>query len=134
MKSVDRYGTVDDYMEIIIQTGLLALFGPLFPASIFVAFIWNVIELQTDKNKLLLYSQRPAPLDESSIGIWNVLLEFLSNFSIIYNTGLMYMQATNYNPISSRYSKITVFLAILLTAFIIRYLIETLIPEIPFEL
>lgn len=56
MKSVDRYGTVDDYMEIIIQAGLLALFGPLFPAAMFVGFIWNILELQTDKNKLLLYS------------------------------------------------------------------------------
>lgn len=100
MKSVDRYGTVDDYMEIINQAGLLALFGPLFPASMFVGFIWNILEMQTDKNKLLLYSQRPIPLDQSSIGIWNVLLDFLSNFAVIYNSGLMYLMAKTYPAIS----------------------------------
>jgi hypothetical protein len=43
-------------MEIIIQSGLLGLFSPLFPASMFIGFVWNSLEMQTDKMKLIKYS------------------------------------------------------------------------------
>lgn len=49
----ERYGTVDDYMEITLQYSMLSLFGMTFPMCFFIAFLWNVLELQTDKLKLL---------------------------------------------------------------------------------
>ena len=73
-------------------------------------------------------------MDQSSIGIWNVLLEFLSNFAVIYNSGLMYLMAKTYPAIKNEFSDITIFLGILVTAFVLRYIIETLTPEVSFEL
>jgi hypothetical protein len=34
---------------------MLCLFGTTFPMCFFVAFLWNVLELQTDKLKLMQY-------------------------------------------------------------------------------
>lgn len=45
VKSSDRYGTVDDYMEICIQLALLALYGTLYPMSYFVGLVWNILEM-----------------------------------------------------------------------------------------
>lgn len=39
--------------------------------------------MQTDRDKLIKYMQRPIPKDESSIGIWYQLLGFISNVSVL---------------------------------------------------
>jgi hypothetical protein len=41
----ERYGTVDDYMELLIQYSMISLFGIMFPMCFFIAFIWNALEL-----------------------------------------------------------------------------------------
>lgn len=43
--SPERYGTVDDYMEILLQYSMLCLFGMQFPMCFAIAFIWNALEL-----------------------------------------------------------------------------------------
>ena len=68
---------------------MLALFGFTFPMSFFIGFIWNALELQTDKIKLFEYTQRPLPLGEKSIGVWNGILEFLSYVSLLTNSALI---------------------------------------------
>ncbi len=62
---------------------MIALLGITFPLCFFIAFIWNALELQTDKIKLLNYMQRPLPLGERSIGVWNGVLEILSYASLL---------------------------------------------------
>jgi Calcium-activated chloride channel len=79
----EHYGTVDDYMEILIQYTMLTLFGATFPMSYFLAFIWNVFELHTDKYKLIHYTQRPLPLSENSIGVWNNVMDLLSLWGVL---------------------------------------------------
>lgn len=73
-ESPDVYGTVNDYLEIILQYALLILFGQGFPLVFLLAFAWNVMELQTDKLKLFDDTQRPIPYDEQSIGTWNDIM------------------------------------------------------------
>ena len=68
---------------------MLCLFGISFPFCFPIAFIWNVLELQTDKMKLLHDMQRPLPLGEKSIGVWNAVLEGLSYLGILVNCGIM---------------------------------------------
>lgn len=43
--SPERYGTVDDYMEITLQYSMLVLFGMTYPLCFIIAFFWNVLEL-----------------------------------------------------------------------------------------
>jgi len=58
---MDIYGTVDEYLEMCIQFSLLSLFGMIFPLSFIIAFIWDVMELQTDKHILIKFKKRPVP-------------------------------------------------------------------------
>ncbi|EGR30499.1 hypothetical protein IMG5_130500 [Ichthyophthirius multifiliis] len=87
--SADIYGTVNEYQEICIQFSLLSIFGIVFPIGFIIAFIWNVMELQTDKSKLMKYKQRPIPLKEFSLGSWMNVLELCSYLSIMSNSGLI---------------------------------------------
>ena len=57
---------------------MLALFGTMYPLAFIISFFWNVLELQTDKIKLLRYMQRPIPMSEKTIGVWNGVLEMLA--------------------------------------------------------
>lgn len=132
--SPERYGTVDDYMEIILQYSLLALFGMSFPMSLFIAFLWNVLELQTDKMKLLNYMQRPLPLGERTIGVWNGILELLSYLSLMSNTGLMSFMSTRIlDSSSSLGSPIAYFLILLIVNFFFRFMENSLFGEISYQ-
>ena len=86
MISQDHYGTVDDYMEIIIQFGFISLFGMTFPLCFLISFVLNILELQTDKLKLMTLLQRPIPITDTTIGIWNDILDFISYLGMLNNT------------------------------------------------
>ncbi|CAD8106362.1 unnamed protein product [Paramecium primaurelia] len=132
--SPERYGTVDEYMEITLQYSMLVLFGTTFPLCFFIAFIWNVVELQTDKLKLLNDMQRPLPLGESTIGVWNDVLEGLAYLSLVSNSGLISYsrdRIVDYNP---TISLLAFFIIILLSNFFLRYIEGSIFGEIPYEI
>ena len=82
-------GTVDDYMELVIQFSFLTLFGLAFPVSFLLAFVTNVAEIQVDKLKLTKFSRRPFPQGASNIGNWLIILEVITFFGIFCNAGLI---------------------------------------------
>ena len=92
--SLDKYGTVDDYLEINLQFCLLVLFGIVFPLGFLVALIWNILELQTDKAKMLKYIQRPVPVSENTIGTWLSILELSTYIAICSNSAIVTFTAS----------------------------------------
>lgn len=113
---------------------MLALFGPSFPLCFPIAFIWNVLELQTDKLKLLNDMQRPLPLGESSIGVWNGVLEGLSYFSLVANSGVIAYsreRIQDYDPIMST---LFFFLLVLLGNFFLRFVEYGIFGDVSFEI
>jgi hypothetical protein len=68
-ESQDIYGTVEDYMEICISYSFFALYGVGDPIIFSFGILIMLLEIHTDKLKLLKYSRRPSPLGEKSIGI-----------------------------------------------------------------
>lgn len=113
---------------------MLVLFGTTFPLCFFIAFIWNVVELQTDKLKLLNDMQRPLPLGESTIGVWNDVLEGLAYLSLVSNSGLISYsrdRIVDYNP---TISLLAFFIIILLSNFFLRYIEGSIFGEIPYEI
>ncbi len=76
-------------MEITIQYSMLALFGTMYPFAFVISFIWNLLELQTDKIKLLKFMQRPIPMSERTIGAWNGVLEMLAYMQLLSNSGML---------------------------------------------
>lgn len=82
-------GTVDDYGEIIVQYGFVALFGLAFPLAAVVNLVNNLLEFRTDTFKILAVSQRPPAEIGTSIGRWMDIVSFLSNLSVVTIVGLL---------------------------------------------
>lgn len=85
----DIYGTVDEYLEIVLLISFLMLFGMLFPLSYTLGFIWCSSEIQSDKFKIMKWIQRPIPVFQSNIGQWNTVIQFGIYVSIISNSAII---------------------------------------------
>lgn len=81
--------TVEDYGELVIQFGYVALFGLAYPLTAFVFFLNNVIEQRSDIFKYLFIRNR-APADVAAdIGKWSYTLKFLLKVSFWTNAGML---------------------------------------------
>ena len=127
--SPERYGTVNDYMEITVQYSMLALFGTMYPLAFLISFVWNLLELQTDKLKLLRYMQRPIPMNERTIGVWNGVLEMLAYMQLLSNTGMLSFLIYRINQEFER-QILAFFISFLLLNFFLRYLENNIFGEV----
>ncbi|CAD8126535.1 unnamed protein product [Paramecium sonneborni] len=85
-----EYDDFDDYIEVIFQYGYIVLFAAIFPLAAALTYIFNFIEIWSDKFKLAnkLY-QRNLPKKSHSIGEWRTVLMTLSILSIYTNTAFI---------------------------------------------
>ena len=60
MVNYEIKGTFDDFNEMAIQYGYVALFSPCFPLAPFFSFLNNVTEIRGDAWKLCKAFQRPS--------------------------------------------------------------------------
>ena len=81
-------GTVNDYMELVVQFSFLTLFGVSFPLCYLLAFLTNITEIQVDKFKLIQITRRPMPAGASNIGTWLLILDVITFCSIFSNAGI----------------------------------------------
>lgn len=94
-RAIKEYGlntfenTVEDYGELVIQYGYIALFSSVFPMTSFVFLLCNMIEGRTDAFKYLFLSNR-APADiASSIGRWKSMIKFTMISGVLLNSILL---------------------------------------------
>jgi hypothetical protein len=66
--------SLNDYAEIAINFGFIALFVTALPIAAFAGFISSLLEVKADAWKLMLIYQRPIPRGVEDIGMWSVLL------------------------------------------------------------
>uniref|UniRef100_A0A0N5A4W3 Anoctamin n=1 Tax=Parastrongyloides trichosuri TaxID=131310 RepID=A0A0N5A4W3_PARTI len=83
--TVDNLFLFDEYLEMIIQYGFITLFVAAFPLAPLFAFLNNILEIRTDARKLVSMYQKPTPLHSSNIGMWQIILEYLSNIAVTIN-------------------------------------------------
>ena len=62
--------SLDDYAEIAINFGYIALFVAALPIAAFAGFISSFLEIKADAWKLMLIYQRPIPRSAEDIGMW----------------------------------------------------------------
>jgi len=81
--------TVEDYGELMLQYGFVALFGIAYPLTAFVFFINDLLELRSDLFKFL-YIRNRAPADlAQNIGKWDDVLRFLNRCAVWTNAGIL---------------------------------------------
>lgn len=123
-------GTVEDYMELMIQFGYLCLFAISFPIAYLLAFITNCVELQVDKLKMLKFKRRPIPESAADIGTWFFIIDFISFVGIFTNSGLIAYAGKVSDDISSA-DQIKIFVLFSLAFLAIKYFVKAIIPDVP---
>ncbi|KAM6943522.1 anoctamin-1a [Xenentodon cancila] len=78
-------GINPEYMEMIIQFGMVTLFVASFPLAPLFALLNNIIEIRLDAKKFVTEVRRPIAAKAKDIGIWYNLLRGLSKVAVIVN-------------------------------------------------
>ncbi|XP_072321079.1 anoctamin-1-like [Eucyclogobius newberryi] len=78
-------GLSPEYMEMIIQFGMVTLFVASFPLAPLFALLNNIIEIRLDAKKFVTELRRPIAAKARDIGIWYNLLRGLSKVAVIVN-------------------------------------------------
>ncbi|XP_062326587.1 anoctamin-1a isoform X3 [Osmerus eperlanus] len=78
-------GLTPEYMEMIIQFGMVTLFVASFPLAPLFALLNNIIEIRLDAKKFVNEVRRPIAARAKDIGIWYNLLRGLSKVAVIVN-------------------------------------------------
>ncbi|XP_067350869.1 anoctamin-1a isoform X3 [Channa argus] len=78
-------GISPEYMEMIIQFGMVTLFVASFPLAPLFALLNNIIEIRLDAKKFVKELRRPIAVKAKDIGIWYNLLRGLSKVAVIVN-------------------------------------------------
>uniref|UniRef100_A0A7N6BYF3 Anoctamin n=1 Tax=Anabas testudineus TaxID=64144 RepID=A0A7N6BYF3_ANATE len=78
-------GLSPEYMEMIIQFGMVTLFVASFPLAPLFALLNNIIEIRLDAKKFVKELRRPIAVKAKDIGIWYNLLRGLSKVAVIIN-------------------------------------------------
>lgn len=90
---LDTYDVTDDFREMVVQYGHLALFSAVWPLAPVSFLINNWVELRTDAIKICVESQRPTPWRADSIGPWLDSLGFLTWLGSITAAAVVYLFA-----------------------------------------
>lgn len=76
--ALPKFDVNNEYRELVLNFGYLAMFGPVWSLAPLYCLISNYIEIKGDLEKLLLESQRPVPSHADSIKPWNSNLKVLT--------------------------------------------------------
>eukprot|EP00604_Paraphysomonas_vestita_P001703 CAMPEP_0174817746 /NCGR_PEP_ID=MMETSP1107-20130205/254_1 /TAXON_ID=36770 /ORGANISM="Paraphysomonas vestita, Strain GFlagA" /LENGTH=652 /DNA_ID=CAMNT_0016028733 /DNA_START=1071 /DNA_END=3029 /DNA_ORIENTATION=+ len=80
--------SLNDYAEIAINFGFIALFVTALPIAAFAGFISSLLEVKADAWKLMLIYQRPIPRGAEDIGMWQQIFTIVASVACITNAAL----------------------------------------------
>ncbi|KAK5996205.1 hypothetical protein PT974_04634 [Cladobotryum mycophilum] len=89
--TLEEYNVQEDYAELVLQFGYLALFSPVWPLIPLGFLINNWIELRSDFAKICIEFQRPAPSRSEGIGPWTVSLQILVWLGSISSASIVHL-------------------------------------------
>ena len=79
----------DEFNEMAVQYGYLALFAPAYPLAPLLALINNVVEIRIDAVKFCTIHQRPQFRNCEDIGAWYDVLNILGFLAVITNAMML---------------------------------------------
>ncbi|KAL2243264.1 UNVERIFIED_CONTAM: Anoctamin-like protein [Sesamum indicum] len=82
-------GLFDDFLELVLQFGMIMMFACAFPLAFAFAAVNNITEIRADALKLLAMMRRPIPRADATIGAWLNIFQFLIVMSICTNSALL---------------------------------------------
>ncbi|PHH65868.1 hypothetical protein CDD81_1237 [Ophiocordyceps australis] len=104
---LDVYDVTDDYREMIMQFGYLALFSVAWPLAACCFLINNWVELRSDALKIAISCKRPIPWRSDSIGPWLTAMGMLSWLGSITSAAIVYLCSGSRNGTRGTTSQVT---------------------------
>jgi hypothetical protein len=138
--SLEEYGDdglFEDYAEMSLQFGFATLFAPACPVAPMMALISNYVELRVDASKLCYNTRRPFPKGASDIGTWYSILSIMATVAVTTNAALLAFTSKLFNGDDATYGGVTrsyrvwIFLIFEHAVLILRFALETMIPDVP---
>jgi hypothetical protein len=80
---------IEDYMEMALQFGYVALFGSSFPLIALLALLEIALEIRVDAWKLCYVSRRPNPFQSENIGIWKSIIIIIASLGTVVNSAII---------------------------------------------
>lgn len=123
---------IEDYMEMCLQYGFVALFGASFPMITVLALIEVCLEIRIDALKLCKFVRRPEPIKSEDIGIWKKIILFISVFGVFTNSGIIIITS----GLLDNYlwtEKFTIFIILEHVIMMFIIMVRYLIPDYPGE-
>eukprot|EP00117_Sycon_ciliatum_P028396 scpid27200/ scgid1222/ Anoctamin-7; New gene expressed in prostate homolog; Transmembrane protein 16G len=71
------------YLEMVMQFGLITIFGVAFPLAPLIALVNNVIEIRLDAMNYVKHTCRIVANIAQNIGIWFTLLDLLTKVAVV---------------------------------------------------
>ena len=129
-KLSDYESPLDDYMEMIIQFGYVALFGISFPIIGLFALIEITLEIRVDAWKLCKLTKRPEPQRAEDIGVWKSIIVIISYVGTISNAAIVVFTSGLFEHLDSLWLAV-MFITIEHVLFFGKFLISVAIPDKP---
>ena len=89
---LDFEGTMNLFMEGMIDYGYITLFAAAFPIGPFIAMVVSIFEIKMKIFTFLYVYKRPKCARCAGIGEWLNILEMMSIFSVFSNFALLYFK------------------------------------------
>jgi hypothetical protein len=91
---VEFESSFDEFNEMAVQYGYLALFAPAYPLAPLLALINNVFEIRIDSVKMCTVLQRPRFRQCEDIGAWYSVLNVLGFAAVLTNASSEFLFQT----------------------------------------
>jgi hypothetical protein len=121
---------IEDYLEMCIQFGFVALFGASFPLVAAFALFEIVWEIRIDAWKLCYLVRRPEPVKTEEIGIWKNIVVAIAFFGVFTNSGIVIF-TSGFFVNSSFKEKWIIFLVLEHSLFFVIWVLKLAIPSYP---
>ncbi|XP_051535730.1 anoctamin-7 [Myxocyprinus asiaticus] len=98
-------GLFDEYLEMVLQFGFITIFVAACPLAPVFALINNWVEVRLDAQKFVCEYRRPVVERAQEIGIWLIILQFISYLAVISNAFLIAFTSDFLPRLYYRYNK-----------------------------
>ncbi|XP_067890513.1 anoctamin-7-like [Heterodontus francisci] len=122
--------TLEEYTEKVIQYGYQMLFAVSFPLGPFFFFLTILFDIRVDANRLLWMYKRPIAHMAQDIGHWFTILDLINNIAVVTN-GCLIAFTAEFGREKLFHEKLVILIVFEHIVFVVKFLLSTLIPDVP---
>ncbi|CAG8647096.1 4116_t:CDS:10, partial [Ambispora gerdemannii] len=130
----------EEYEEMTVQFGFIALFATAFPLAPLCAWFNNYLEIRTDGYKYIKQKRRPISSFTQTIGMWDNIIYVISILAVLTNAAILafhssYMKKKFEEIVGEDGSLLSARLVFILAfenfVLFVKFLVAYFIPDVP---